>query len=351
MAPAGPVSAEELQLAARNHGMPLEALRWPVTPLGLHYLLIHYDIPAVDPARWRLEVGGAVNRELSLSLEDLRALPSVTRAVTMECAGNGRARLEPHVVSQPWLLEAVGNAEWTGVAVADVLGLAGVGDGALEVLFTGLDRGVEGGVEQSYARSLAVGDALDGPLLAYAVNGEPLPPQHGFPLRLLVPGWYGMTAVKWIGRIDVLTEPYDGYQQATAYRYRSEPEDPGTPVTRIMPRALMVPPGIPDFMTRQRHLEAGPCSLEGRAWSGWGAIEAVEVSADGGASWAAATLGPAVPEGAWRGWTYAWEADAGEHELCCRARDVAGNAQPVEAGWNVGGYANTSVQRVPVSVG
>ena len=130
------ISQEELQLAARNHGMPLEALRWDVTPVGLHYLLIHYDIPVVEEASWRLEVGGRVARELSLSLEDLRARPAVTRAVTMECAGNGRARLEPHVVSQPWLLEAVGNAEWTGVPVASLLEEAGVADDALEILFT-----------------------------------------------------------------------------------------------------------------------------------------------------------------------------------------------------------------------
>ena len=163
-----------------------------------------------------------MGRELSLSLEDLRARPSVTRAVTMECAGNGRARLEPHIVSQPWLLEAVGTAEWTGVPVRDLLEEAGVADGAVEVLFTGLDRGVEGGVEQSYQRSLPVDEASDGPLLAYAVNGEPLPPQHGFPLRLVVPGWYGMTSVKWLARIDLLDEPFDGYQQAVGYRMRAQ---------------------------------------------------------------------------------------------------------------------------------
>jgi len=344
------ISAEELQLAARNHGMPLEALRWDVTPVGLHYLLIHYDIPVVDGASWRLEVGGRVARELSLSLEDLRARPAVTRAVTMECAGNGRARLEPHVVSQPWLLEAVGNAEWTGVPVADLLEEAGPADDAVEILFTGLDQGVEGGVEQAYQRSLTLDEAGDGPLLAYAINGEPLPPQHGFPLRLLVPGWYGMTSVKWLARIDAIAEPFAGYQQATGYRIRTHEDDPGTPVTRMMPRALMAPPGVPDFMTRARFVAAGPCELTGRAWSGWGAIEAVEVSADGGASWAEAALGPEPEPGAWRAWSFAWEATPGEHELCCRARDSAGNAQPVEADWNVGGYANTSVQRVPVTV-
>ncbi len=242
------ISREELQLAARNHGMPLEALRWDVTPIGLHYLLTHYDIPAVDPEGWRLEVGGRVDRALSLSLDDLRARTPVTRAVTMECAGNGRARLEPHVVSQPWLLEAVGTAEWTGVPVADLLYEAGVAGDAVEILFTGLDRGVEGGEEQAYQRSLMLAEVNDGPLLAYAVNGEPLPPQHGFPLRLIVPGWYGMTSVKWLARIDAIAEPFDGYQQATGYRIRTHEDEPGTPVTRIMPRALMVPPGDPGLL-------------------------------------------------------------------------------------------------------
>jgi len=344
------VSQEELQLAARNHGMPLEALHWDVTPIGLHYLLIHYDIPAVDPDAWRLEVGGRVERPLSLSLDALKERPAVTRAVTMECAGNGRARLEPRVVSQPWLLEAVGTAAWTGVPVADLLEEAGVADDAVEILFTGLDRGVEGGVEQSYQRSLTLAQAGDGALLAYAINGEPLPPQHGFPLRLVVPGWYGMTSVKWLARLDAIAEPFDGYQQATGYRIRAHEDDPGTPVTLIMPRALMVPPGVPDFMTRRRFLAAGPCELQGRAWSGWGAIEAVEVSADGGGTWAAAELGPEPEPGAWRSWRFTWDAAPGEHELCCRTRDAAGNAQPDEADWNVGGYANTSVQRVPVTV-
>jgi DMSO/TMAO reductase YedYZ molybdopterin-dependent catalytic subunit len=344
------ISQEELQLAARNHGMPLEALRWDVTPVGLHYLLIHYDIPAVDPASWRLEVGGRVSRPLSLSLEDLCSRPAVTRAVTMECAGNGRARLEPHIVSQPWLLEAVGNAEWTGVPVAALLEEAGLADDAVEVLFTGLDRGVEGGEEQSYQRSLTLAEAVDGPLLAFAINGEPLPPQHGFPVRLIVPGWYGMTSVKWLSRMDAIAEPFAGYQQATGYRIRAHEDDEGTPVTRIMPRALMAPPGIPDFMSRARFVERGPCEVTGRAWSGWGAIEAVEVSTDGGTTWAEASLGPEPSPGAWRAWSYAWDAAPGEHELCCRARDAAGNAQPVDADWNVGGYANTSVQRVPVTV-
>src|SRR5437879_3128183 len=190
------ISLDELQLAARNHGLPLEALRYDVTPVGLHYLLIHCDVPAV-PDDWRLRVDGLVERELSLSPEELRARPATRRIVTMECAGNGRARIEPHVFSQPWLAEAVGTGEWGGVPVATLLDEAGVRDGAVEVLFTGLDRGIDGGAEQAYERSLPVAEALAGDaLLAYELNGAPLPPQHGFPLRLVVPGWYGMTSVK-----------------------------------------------------------------------------------------------------------------------------------------------------------
>ena len=344
------ISLEELQLAARNHGMPLEALRHEITPVGLHYLLTHYDIPVVDAAYWRLAVGGRVERELELSLADLREREAVTAAVTMECAGNGRAQLEPHVVSQPWLAEAVGTAEWTGIPVAALLAEAGLADGALEVVFTGLDRGVEGGVEQLYERSLSLADARPA-LLAYACNGEPLPPQHGFPLRLVVPGWYGMTSVKWLQRITVVSEPFEGYQMVTGYRMRRHEDDPGTPVTRIEPRSLMVPPGIPDFMTRRRFLRPGPVRLEGRAWSGWAPVERVEVSVDGGVSWTPAQLGDPPGPAAWAPWWLDWDAPAGDHELCTRATDASGRGQPDAPPWNVGGYANNAVQRVQLTVG
>jgi sulfane dehydrogenase subunit SoxC len=344
------ISLDELQLAARNHGMPLEALRFDVTPVGLHYLLVHFDVPPV-PDDWRLEVGGLVERPLSLSLEELRARQQVTRVVTMECAGNGRARLEPHVASQPWLAEAVGTGEWGGVDLFALLEGAGIADGAVEVLFSGFDRGIDGGVEQAYERSLTVADALGGDaLLAYELNGEPLPPQHGFPLRLVVPGWYGMTSVKWLERITVLDRPFDGYQQAQAYRFRATEEDTGSPVTRMRPRALMVPPGVPDFMTRRRFVEPGLYRLEGRAWSGLAAVTGVDVSSDGGSTWRAAGLGAASGPHAWTGWSFDWHAEEGDHELACRARDADGNEQPLEAEWNVGGYCNNAVQRVAVTV-
>lgn len=347
-----PISFEELQLAARNHGMPLEALRYPTTPTGLHYLLIHYDIPHVDQAAFVLRVDGAVRNPLELTLDALRRRPRQTVAVTFECAGNGRARLEPRPLSQPWIVEAVGTGEWSGMPLLPLLEEAGLEDGVSEVLFTGLDHGVEGGVEQDYARSLPVTDALgEDVLLAHSLNGAPLPPQHGFPLRLLVPGWYGMTNVKWLARITALTEPFTGYQQVRGYRMRSDPDEVGVEVTRMAPRSLMVPPGIPDFMTRRRLLRPGPCLLEGRAWSGRGEIVRVEVSADGGSSWGDAGLAEPAGRHAWRGWSLVWEALPGELELCCRATDSSGETQPLVGPWNVGGYANNAVQRVPVTVG
>ncbi|HEU0248181.1 MAG TPA: sulfite oxidase, partial [Gaiellaceae bacterium] len=326
------ISLQELQLAARNHALPLEALRWDVTPIGLHYLLTHYDIPEVDASGWRLRVDGLVERPLTLSLDDLRARPAVEHVVTMECAGNGRAHVEPHVVSQPWLLEAVGTARWRGPSLVGLLSEAGVREGAVEVLFTGLDRGVEGGEEQAYARSLALDEVLGSEaILAYEVNGAPLPPQHGFPLRLVVPGWYGMTSVKWLARISLLDAPFDGYQMRHSYRVRLDEDEPGDPITLIAPRSLMIPPGIPEFTSRARVVEAGTRELQGRAWSGESEVVAVDVSTDGGETWSSAELGEAtLGRWAWRSWRYVWEAEPGEHELCCRARDAAGNEQPLE---------------------
>jgi DMSO/TMAO reductase YedYZ molybdopterin-dependent catalytic subunit len=341
------ITVEELQLAARNHALPLEALRHTITPVGLHYLLIHFDIPYVDEDAWRLRVGGRVEHPLTLTLDDLRSRPSKTLAVTLECAGNGRAFVSPHVVSQPWLMEAVGTAEWTGTPLAPVLEEAGMLPDGVEVVFTGLDRGVDGAIEQAYERSLPLSEALsDEVLLAYAVNGQPLPPQHGFPLRLVVPGWYGMAHVKWLSAVTVVDEPFGGYQQRTAYHVRTADGDAGTPITRMLPRSLLVPPGVPEFVSRTRFLEAGPCLLEGRAWSGYGPIERVDVSVDGGETWSEGTLGEAPSQFAWREWSYEWRAEPGEHELCCRATDATGRTQPTAPEWNAGGYCNNAVQRV-----
>ena len=344
------LTPEELGLAVRNHGTPLEALRYSVTPIGMHYTLCHFDIPDVEPRRWSLEVGGRVRRQVVLSLEALQARPTVTLTVTLECAGNGRALLSPRPISQPWVLEAVGTAVWTGIPLWTLLKEAGILDGAIEVVFTGLDRGVRDGHEHAYAFSLPLGEALrEEVILAHTMNGQPLPPQHGFPLRLVAPGWYGMVSVKWLNRITVVAEPFRGAEQ-DVYRIKQSEEDDGVPVTRVMVRSLMVPPGIPDFLTRRRFLAPGRHIVEGRAWSGHGAVRSVDVSADGGKTWHPAALGAAESPLAWRSWSHVWLAEPGEYELCCRASDDRGNTQPITQNWNVRGMANNAVQRVWVSV-
>jgi sulfane dehydrogenase subunit SoxC len=344
------ISEDELQLASRNHGMPLEALRYDVTPLGLHYLLIHYDIPDVDPDTWRLRLTGLVDHPLDLDLDTIRARPRTTLRVTMECAGNGRARLVPRPVSQPWLVEAVGTAEWTGTPLAALLREAAPSASASEVVFTGCDHGIERGVEQNYQRSLSLTDASsDDVLLAYEMNGAPLPPQHGFPVRLVVPGWYGMAHVKWLHDITVTDAPFAGFQQA-AYRLRQDPDEAGVALTRMEPRALLIPPGWPDFMSRTRFVHPGPVELRGRAWSGHAPISTVEVSTDDGATWTAAKVESATGDWAWRGWKMPWHAQPGHHALCARATDQSGRSQPSEQPWNRGGFANNFVQRVPVVV-
>lgn len=345
------VTQVELGQAARNHAMHLEGLRYDVTPPGMHYLVIHFDIPDADETTWTVELDGLVDRPMTLSMDDLRSRPAVTRRVTMECAGNGRALMPPRAESQPWLDGAIGNAEWTGTPLPPLLEQAGLKPEAVELVCTGADHGIQGDVEQDYQWGFSLDDIVrDDVLLAYEMNGQPLPPQHGYPVRLLVPDWYGMCSVKWLRRITVVAEPFDGFQLA-AYQLRQDPDGPGTPVTRKAVRALMVPPGFSDFPARGRFLDAGPCRLVGRAWSGSGHVTGVEVSVDGGATWSEAELGSRPDSSsAWRSWSFAWDAAPGEHELLVRATDEAGNVQPMDPQWNYGGFMNNTVQRVSVSV-
>jgi DMSO/TMAO reductase YedYZ molybdopterin-dependent catalytic subunit len=211
---------------------------------------------------------------------------------------------------------------------------------------------VERGVEQDYRRALpvdvAVGDRTD-VLVAHTMNGARLPPQHGRPLRLVVPGWYGMAHVKWLRDITVTDRPFTGFQQTVAYRLRQHPEEEGEPVTRMAPRALLIPPGFPDFMSRTRVVRPGALELEGRAWSGRAPVSRVEISTDGGRGWGEAEVEPAgAHRWAWRRWRFAWTAVPGDHVLMARAADAEGRTQPLGQPWNRGGFTNNLVQRVPV---
>jgi DMSO/TMAO reductase YedYZ molybdopterin-dependent catalytic subunit len=347
----GLFAREEVHLANRNHGALLETLRHDVTPAGLHYLLNHFDVPYVpDASAWRLDIGGKVATPLQLTLDDIRGLPQKTLRVTLECAGSSRAHVTPRWPSMPWMHTAVGTSEWTGTPLKPVLERAGLATGVVEVSFIGADRGFDKGNEHNYGRSLTPELAMhDDVLLVYAMNGQPLLPQHGFPLRLIVPGWYGMASVKWLNRIEALTAPYDGYQQVQSYVYKTSAADPGVPVSHIRIKSLMVPPGLPDWYTQSRLVDAGPVTVYGRAWSGNATpVAKVEFGVDG--AWSEAVLDAPAAKYAWRGWRFDWDADRGEHELACRATDVNGQTQPLVAMFDRGGFGNNAVHKVQVTV-
>jgi sulfane dehydrogenase subunit SoxC len=341
----------ELHLALRNHALPLEALRDDVTPAGLHYTLTHYDIPEATPG-WELTIDGAVRKPLKLSLRALKRRAATTRLVTLQCAGDGRALMSPRPISQPWLWGAVGTAEWTGTPLAGLLEEAGLDDSVVDLVFTGADSGIEGGIAQSYQRALSRQEATrPDVLVAWKMNGQPLPAEHGAPLRLVAPGWFGMAHVKWLRRVTAVTAPFGGYQNTTAYRYTADRADPGHPVTFMLVRSLMIPPGVPDFLTRTRVVPPGTLDLRGRAWSGRSPVVRVEVTSDGGVTWADAELDSAPAPNAWQAWRYRLQASQpGTLELACRAHDAAGNSQPLAQAWNARGMANNMVQRVLVQV-
>ena len=344
---------QEVTLANRNHGIVLEMLRHDVTPAGMHYLLNHFDVPYVteaDAAAWRVDVGGLVERPLSMSLAEIKALPARTLRVTLECAGNGRGRFTPRWPSMPWMLGAVGTAEWTGTPLRAVLERAGLRPEAVEVSFHGVDRGFDKGNEHEYGRSLKPNLAMnDDVLLVWAMNGQPLLPQHGFPLRLVVPGWYGMASVKWLARIEALAAPYQGYQQVGTYHFRSKPGEQGIAITHMRVKSLMVPPGLPDWYSGKRLVQAGQVPVYGRAWSGNGVpIARVEVAVNG--TWQDAVLDPSAGRYAWRGFRFDWNAAPGGYDISCRATDAAGNTQPMDAPFDRGGFGNNGVHTIEVFV-
>lgn len=332
-----------------NDETPLEALAHPRTPTPLFYRRSNFDIPELDPAAWSLAVGGHVAAPREVDLEFLRALPRHEVTVTMECAGNGRSLVTPLPPGHPWGLCAVSTASFAGVSLRDLLDLVRPAEGAVEVLFRGADAGeVEPGREVPFARSLPL-QALRDPdvLLAWEMNGAPLRPEHGAPLRLVVPRWYGVASVKWLVEVRVLARPFEGHFQTERYVYRGDPLVPDeTPVTRMRVRSLIVQP------EEGASVRAGqPVQVSGVAWSGEAPVARVELSADGGRTWSSATLGEAPSPCASAPWWAVWVPEgAGRYELLARATDAAGNTQPLEHIHNELGYGNNAVHRVPVQV-
>ena len=334
-------------------GTPMSLLDGQVVPTNLFFIRNHFPVPALDADQWSLKVTGKVRGEFSLTYPELKEMPRTELEALLECAGNSRAAIQPPIEGLLWDHSGVSSANWAGVSLRTLLDRAGLLPSAQEVLLIGADRGTEAGesAEMCFAMSLPMDKALDpSTLLAYEMNGQPLQPQHGYPLRLVMPGWYGMASIKWLDRIEAIGAPFDGYQQAQAYRYSQTADEPGEPVTLINVRALMIPPGIPDFLTRTRLVEAGPVLLRGRAWAGRSRVSRVEVSVDDGATWSDAQLGEEISPYAWRGWSFEWQARPGTHTLSVRATDSEGNLQSADQRWNFQGMGNNMAQRVAVVV-
>ena len=320
-----------------------------VMPNPRFYVRNHFQIPKLHPSSWRLNVSGMVERPLSLSLRDLVKMPSQSWFVTLECAGNGRSMLNPRVNGEQWNLGAVSTAEWTGVPLLEVLDRAGVKAGARETVFRGADSGTLDASSETvrFERSLCVDDAREsGALLAYAMNGEALPLQHGYPLRLIVPSWYAVASVKWLTEIDVISEPFNGHYQTGAYFFEWERGGQlvREPVSLQRVRSLITEPEA------DAKVEPGEMTLRGVAWSGAAPIARVEVSISAG-PWQEARLMSERKRHSWQGWELIARLEQrGPTVISARATDMAGRTQPDLPEWNRLGYGNNAIQKIRVDV-
>jgi DMSO/TMAO reductase YedYZ molybdopterin-dependent catalytic subunit len=333
-----------------NCEVPPELLNSDLTPTSQFFRRNHFGIPQLDGSTWRLEIGGLVQRPLRLSLDELRQLPPVSTVAVLECAGNGRNLYSPRAQGEQWGLGAVGNAKWTGVALADVLDVAGVQREAVDVVFRGADRGIANDSKETIAfeRSLSVAEARHcGALLAFAMNDEPLPARHGYPVRLLVPGKYAVASVKWLTNIDISSKPFEGFFQADHYVFEW-PRDGKVmrePVGEPQVRALITAPATGDQLP-QRAIK-----IQGVAWSGKAPVTQVLVSVAGD-EWQAATLVARRDPASWQRWELPVQLTRpGEASIRARAADGAGRTQPVRPEWNRRGYGGNFIHEVIVRVG
>lgn len=332
----------------------LSSLNTWITPTERYFVRNHFsDVPHLDRSIWHLVINGEVSRPLHLSFADILAMPSTEVVVTMECAGNSRSYVTPPAEGLAFRHGAVSTARWKGVSLRTVLEQAGVKESAVEVMFEGADAGSEeeDGVafDLNYRRSLPLEKAWHpDTLLAYEMNGQALTADHGFPLRLVVPRWYGMASVKWLTRINVLDHPFDGFFQKR--RYVMINQGPENSLERVPVTALQVK----SLITSPRHgevIQPGACPIRGFAWSGAGEIKRVEVSTDGGISWQEATLLGESDPNAWRQWEFLWQTSSPGHFIfMVRTTDASGNTQPPTITWNFRGYANNSLHTIAIEV-
>jgi DMSO/TMAO reductase YedYZ molybdopterin-dependent catalytic subunit len=323
-------------------------LRTWITPNAVFFDRNQGKIPdaPVDLKEWTLSVEGAVERTLKLDLDQLQRMPKAIVSNTLECSGNSRSLLTEKASGNPWTIGGVGNAVWGGVWLGDLLKSAGLTKGAAHVAFEGMDTPL-GKAAIQFIRSIPIQKAMSSTLLAYEMNGDPLPLKHGYPLRALALGWTGANCVKWLNRITVLDSPYQGFFMDQVYRVfqKGQPSDSGEVVTGLKLKSIITRPMPGD------HLARGTIVVLGAAYAGEKHVAEVEVSVDGGATWRAAEfIGPDEPY-AWRQWQYVWSVDrTGEYTLKSRARDDAGGLQPSVAAWNVLGYGNNGIDEHAVKI-
>jgi len=337
-----------------NLEMPFGSLSDFITPVDHFFVRSHFSIPQIDVKAWQLCIEGAVQTPLKLTWDDLTEMESQTIPVTLECAGNGRAFLSPQVSGAQWERGAVSNAEWTGVPLSEILRMAGVTASASEVILEGAD---EGEIKESpkpagknrYARSMPLKKATGDVLLVFKMNGENLTPAHGFPVRAIVPGWYGMASVKWLTRIIVSHRPFNGYFQTIDYAYWERgPGGPTlVPITEMQVKAQISRPGFAEAVK-----DGETYRICGAAWTSGTGIAKVEVSVDGGATWQQATLLGETVRNAWQMWEYYWHVPpvCGKATVMARATDSKGRTQPVERDKDRDGYIVNHILPIEITV-
>jgi sulfite oxidase len=335
--------------------MPVSAFDDYITPIENFFVRTHVPVPTVEISQWRLSVSGLVSTPLTLSMDDLRKMPSTEVVSVLECAGNGRQNYSPSVPGVQWANGAVGNGRWRGVRLAEVLRRAGVNSAAVEILFNGADT--PPGTMPDFQRTIPPKKALHpATLLAYEMNGEPLPIKHGFPLRAVVPGWAGDSWMKWVTSVQVLDEEFKGYWMKNAYLHPGKPVAPGSvlrpetmkPVTSLRVKSVISFPANGDALAIGKRV-----LVRGVAWTGdAGPVTAVDVSVDQGRTWRSASFTSKATEFGWRLWEFPWTPSSdGHHTVLARARDASGDVQPLVQEWNPSGYLWNVVARVDVDAG
>lgn len=333
--------------------MPLDGFATYITPVERFYVRSHHYTPQVDPRQYRLTIGGQVERPLTLAIDELLRRTRTELVSVMECAGNGRGLLEPPIRGVQWLYGAVGNARWAGVRLADVLREAGPRASAQHVAFDGADVPV--GRQPDFQRSIPIARAMHpDTLLAWEMNGAPLTPSHGFPLRLIIPGWAGDGWVKWVTSLRLIESELDSFYMKSAYRHPGRPAPPGKrvdpahmhPVTSLAVKSIIATPAD------EAKIASGPVRIAGAAWSGETPVRSVEVSTDRGRSWQRAAFSAEQHRYGWRLWSYDWTPAAAAHYvIMARAWDAGGRTQPLVQEWNPQGYLNNVVQQVAIEYG